>query len=107
MQKQSKLYSGTICVTDLLEQLKSGHSSFSKFGGNGKIYCNVLLCENQEVDKYNNTHSLQLNSKKENKETEKRVYLGNFKPVEKKSSSSQLGNEDIKNLNINESDLPF
>lgn len=107
MKKESKLYSGTICVTDLMEQLKNGHSSFTKFGGNGKIYCNVLLWENSELDKYNNTHSLQLNSKKENKETEKRVYLGNFKPIERKSTSSGLSQEDFNKLEINESDLPF
>lgn len=107
MKKESKLYSGTICVTDLMEQLKSGHSAFSKFGGNGKVYCNVLLWENNEVDKFNNTHSLQLNSKKEVKDTEKRVYLGNFKPIEKKSTSSQLNKNDIDNLKVYDTDLPF
>ena len=90
-----------------MEQLKSGHSAFTKFGGNGKIYCNVLLWENSELDKFNNTHSLQLNSKKELKETEKRVYLGNFKPVERKSTNSQLDNSDIEKVSYNESDLPF
>jgi len=107
MKKESKLYSGTICVTDLMEQLKSGHSAFSKFGGNGKVYCNVLLWENNEVDKFNNTHSLQLNSKKEVKDTEKRVYLGNFKPIEKKSTSSQLNKNDIDSLKVDDTDLPF
>jgi len=107
MKKESKLYSGTICVTDLMEQLKSGHSAFSKFGGNGKVYCNVLLWENNEVDKFNNTHSLQLNSKKEVKDTEKRVYLGNFKPIEKKSTSSQLNKNDIESLKVDDTDLPF
>lgn len=107
MKKESKLYSGTICVTDLMEQLKSGHSSFTKFGGNGKIYCNVLLWENSELDKFNNTHSLQLNSKKEVKDTEKRVYLGNFKPIEKKNTVSQLDKSDIESLKVDDTDLPF
>ena len=107
MKKESKLYSGTICVTDLMEQLKLGHSAFSKFGGNGKVYCNVLLWENSEVDKFNNTHSLQLNSKKEVKDTEKRVYLGNFKPIEKKTTTSQLSKNDIDSLKVDETDLPF
>lgn len=107
MKKESKLYSGTICVTDLMEQLKSGHSAFTKFGGNGKIYCNVLLWENQELDKFNNTHSLQLNSKKENKDTEKRVYLGNFKPIEKKTVNSEISKDDLSKLSVKESDLPF
>lgn len=105
--KENKLYSGSICVTDLLEQLRNGHSSFIKIASNGKIYCNVLLWENSELDKYNNSHSVQLNSKKEVKEKEGKVYIGNFKPVEKKNSVSNISSSDINNIIPNESDLPF
>jgi hypothetical protein len=61
---ENKLYQGSICVTDLLENLKNKHSSFSKSATNGKVYCNLLLWENNELDKYGNSHSIQLNSKK-------------------------------------------
>ncbi len=105
--KENKLYSGSICVTDLLEQLKKGHSSFMKVASNGKIYCNVLLWENSELDKYNNSHSVQLNSKKENKESEPKVYIGNFKPIERKNSQQQVSQSDISSIIPNESDLPF
>lgn len=105
--KENKLFSGSICVTDLLEQLKNGHSSFIKVASNGKIYCNVLLWENSELDKYNNSHSLQLNSKKENKDKEGKVYVGNFKPIERKSFRSPINNSDLSSIIPNESDLPF
>ena len=105
--KENKLFSGSICVTDLLEQLKNGHSSFIKVASNGKIYCNVLLWENSEIDKYNNSHSLQLNSKKENKDKEGKVYVGNFKPIERKSFQSPINNSDLSGIIPNESDLPF
>ena len=105
--KENKLYSGSICVTDLLEQLKNGHSSFVKVASNGKIYCNVLLWENSELDKYNNSHSLQLNSKKENKDKEVKAYVGNFKPIEKKNFQSAITNSDLNQILPNESDLPF
>ena len=108
MKKESKLYSGTICVTDLMEKLKSGHSSFVKVASNGKIYCNVLLWENSELDKYNNSHSVQLNSKKELKDEEGRVYIGNFKPIERKANQqSGLTSSDINNTIPSETDLPF
>lgn len=105
--KESKLFSGTICITDIVQKLKDGHSAFVKVESNGKIYCNVLLWENSTLDKYNNSHSLQLNSKKENKDSEGKVYVGNFKPIERKaSSSSKVSNTDVSNL-ISDTDLPF
>lgn len=105
--KENKLYSGSICVTDLLDQLRNGHSSFVKVSSNGKIYCNVLLWENTELDKYNNSHSVQLNSKKENKDKEAKVYIGNFKPIERKNNQSPVNSSDLNNILPNESDLPF
>lgn len=108
MKKESKLYSGTICITDLMEKLKSGHSAFVKVASNGKIYCNILLWENAELDKYNNSHSIQLNSKKELKDQEGKVYIGNVKPIERKTSQqSTVSNSDIANMLPNDTDLPF
>ena len=102
-KKSSKLYTGSVCLTDLIEQAKRKHSSVSKSASNGKIYCNVLLWENETVDKYGNSHSLQLNSTKEKKEEEGKVYVGNFKPVElKQQASTQVSASDI-----SVDDLPF
>jgi hypothetical protein len=91
----SKLFSGSICLTDIVEQAKKGHSAFSKSQKNGKVYFNFLLWENDEVDKYDNTHSLQLNSLKDKKEAEGKIYIGNAKPIEtKQPGKNDLPNED-------------
>ena len=105
--KESKLFSGTICVTDLLQKLKEGHSAFVKVESNGKIYCNVLLWENSVPDKYNNSHSVQLNSKKELKDSEGKAYVGNFKPIERKGSSVKPISQNEVNSIISDTDLPF
>ena len=104
---ENKLYQGSICVTDLLDQLKSGHSSFTKSATNGKIYCNILLWENKELDKYGNSHSVQLNSKKELKDKEEKAYVGNCKPIQKKEGSQNITQNDIKSISIDTSDVPF
>ena len=103
MEKKSKLYTGSVCLTDLIEQAKKQHSAVSKSASNGKIYCNVLLWENEGVDKYGNSHSLQLNSTKEKKEAEGKVYVGNFKPVELKQQAAQ----EVSASDISVDDLPF
>lgn len=101
-KKSSKLYTGSVCLTDLIEKAKEKHSAVSKSASNGKIYVNVLLWENETVDKFGNSHSLQLNSTKDKKETEGKVYVGNFKPVElKQQSSTEVKDTDLPN------DLPF
>ena len=102
MEKKSKLYTGSVCLTDLIEKAKEKHSSVSKSASNGKIYVNVLLWENETVDKFGNSHSLQLNSTKEKKEAEGKVYVGNFKPVElKQTATTEVSAADLP------SDLPF
>ncbi len=84
----SKLFSGYVCVNDLIDQAKKGHSAFTKSEKNGKVYANILIWENDEADKYGQTHAIQLNSTKEKKEAEGKIYIGNAKPVEAKSPSS-------------------
>ena len=49
----NKFFFGSICVTDLIEQLKLKHSAFSK-AQNGKIYANVNVWLNEEKDKFGN-----------------------------------------------------
>lgn len=102
----SKLFSGSICLTDIIENAKKQHSSFVKSQTNGKVYCNILIWENDGTDKYGNTHSMQLNSSKEKKETEERVYIGNAKPIERKEPQPITQN-DVKTFTEDINDLPF
>lgn len=76
----SKLLTGSVCLTDLIEQAKKKHSAFSK-ANNGKIYGNIALWMNDEPDKYGNTVSIQLNSEKDKRDAEGKIYIGNAKPI--------------------------
>lgn len=91
-------YYGSIDFSKLMEQAKVGNRAFSK-NENGKIYLNVRVWVNDELDKYGNVASFQSNFKGASKED--RFYFGNLKesaPVE-----IEVLDADI----ISESDLPF
>lgn len=96
----SKLLYGSLCLTDLIEHAKTGHSAFTK-AQNGKIYCSMNIWINDEKDKYGNDASLQINPAKES--NHKKEYLGNFKFSEVKGSE-QVKESDIASLT---DDLPF
>ena len=83
----STLYSGSLNLSDMNAAAKAGHSAFSK-ASNGKIYCNVAVWLNDEPDKYGNSMAIQLSSKKEKRETEKKQYIGNAKLFEKEAPKS-------------------
>ena len=72
----AKFITASICLDDLIEKVKAGHSAFTR-GKNGKIYIAVKIWENDEKDKYGNDISLQLNSSKEKSEAEGKFYIGN------------------------------
>jgi hypothetical protein len=77
-------YYGSIDFSKLIEQAKSGNKAFSK-SENGKIYLNVRMYVNDEVDKYGNVASFQSNFKGATKED--KFYFGNMKestPIENK-----------------------
>jgi hypothetical protein len=84
----NQLFSGSICITDLMETMKLGHSSFSK-AQNGKVYANILIWQNEEPDKFGNSMSLQLSSTKDMREKEEKVYIGNAKVFDNKKPVSQ------------------
>ena len=94
---------GSICLTDLIQHAKAKHSAFSK-GRNGKIYVNFSQWINDEEDSYGNQSSILLNSKKEMKESEGKVYIGNAK-LNKQEATPELTDQDVEN--IKEDDLPF
>ena len=102
----SKLFTGSICLTDLLEQAKKTHSAFTRSQANQKVYVNILVWENDEKDKYDNTHSFQLNSTKDKKEAEGKIYIGNAKPIERKEPVP-LSQDDAKTFTDAVDDLPF
>lgn len=74
----STMITGSICLSDMIQKAKEQHSSFYK-GKNGKIYANVLIWHNDEPDKFGNDFSVQLNSKKEDRQSEGTTYIGNLK----------------------------
>jgi hypothetical protein len=97
----STLFGGSLCLTDIMEKAKSGHSAFSK-ANNGKIYFNVNIWLNDQPDKFDNVISVQLNSKKDMKEQEGKVYIGNAKPI-KAAEPAAVAASDIEEFG----DLPF
>ena len=102
----NELFYGSICVTDLLEKLKSKHSAFKKVQSNGKIYADVRVWLNDTEDKYGNIMSIQLASKKEMKDAEGKVYLGNLKRSD--ISEKPVSDRDLDEIQIPEDDgLPF
>lgn len=78
----NQLFTGSMCLTDIIEKAKKGHSAFSKSKKNGKVYFNMLTWINEEKDQYGNTMSHQLNSTKEKREAEGKFYIGNSKPTD-------------------------
>jgi len=91
-------YYGSIDFSKLIEQAKSGNKAFSK-SENGKIYLNVRLYVNDEVDKFGNVASFQSNFKGATKED--KFYFGNLKestPFEAKVEADDVPTTD---------DLPF
>lgn len=94
----SQSYYGSIDFSKLIEQAKSGNKAFSK-SENGKIYLNVRMYVNDEVDKFGNVASFQSNFKGATKED--KFYFGNMKestPMEAQIEISDVPAED---------DLPF
>lgn len=97
----SKLLYGSICLTDLVDNAKTGHSAFTR-ASNGKIYANINIWLNDEKDKFGNDASIQLNPAKESEH--KKEYVGNAK------YSERIGSEPIKANDVPDLDgleLPF
>lgn len=67
---------GSIDFSKLMEQAKAANKAFTK-NEKGKIYLNVRVYVNDEVDKYGNVASFQSNFKGATKED--KFYFGNLK----------------------------
>lgn len=107
----SRMITGSICLTDLIDNAKKQHSAFSKSQKNGKIYCNIMVWENDEPDQYGNEFSIKLNSSKEKRDAEKAanngkdIYVGHMK-VQSKGGEKPLEASDAAAL-ASVDDLPF
>lgn len=97
----AQMLTGSVCFTDLREALKQAHSSGNK-AANGKVYANIVIWINDEPDKFGNTASIQLNSTKEKRDSEGKVYIGNAKPMAAAISDPVQAN-DVDD----DDDLPF
>jgi hypothetical protein len=96
---ENKLLLGSLCLSDLNEKARAGHSAFTK-ASNGKIYVNVNLWFNDEPDQYEKIAQLQLSKPKESQE--KSVYIGNF-AIPKKREPEPIKAEDVPE----DDDFPF
>jgi hypothetical protein len=99
----AQLFTGSICLSDLIDMAKRQHSAYTKAQSNGKIYVNVKIWLNDEPDKYNNIIGLQLNSSKDKKETEPAFYIGNARRVEV-TAPQPISASDVETL---DDGLPF
>lgn len=90
----------------ILEKAKAKHSAFSKSTKNGHIYFNITQWINDEPNEFGQHSSLLLNSSKEGKETEGKVYIGNAKKVEGGGNQEPLDNKATEEL-PDTGDLPF
>lgn len=100
----SKLFTGSICLTDISENFKKKHSGFSKSEKNGKIYANVSIWINDQPDQFGNDGSIQINPKKDSQDS--KFYIGNVKLSEVKNSQVGITDSDI-NPTVDNDDLPF
>ena len=66
---------GSICLDDLFNASKAGHSSITT-AKNGKKYASFVIWENETPDQYGRIGSIQLSQPKDS--TEQKVYIGNI-----------------------------
>jgi hypothetical protein len=89
----------SICLTDIpKERIRVSET-------NGKAYVELIISKRKEVDKYGNTHSVEINRNKTERENNvPKVYVGN---------AIDYGNQKANNTNTNQpsaspvDDLPF
>jgi hypothetical protein len=102
----NQLLNGSLDLTMILEKAKAKHSAFSKSEKNGHIYFNITQWINDEPNEFGQHSSLLLNSSKEGKETEGKVYIGNAKKVEGGGNSVPI-NDTVAEELPETGDLPF
>lgn len=99
----SNRINSSICLTDLGDKYRAGHSAFTK-GNNGKIYVKLTTWINDTPDAYGNNVSHQLNSKADRREAEGKVYVGNGKTADAQPAPVTVVNPPAVEVG---NDLPF
>lgn len=99
----NQLLNGSLDLTIILEKAKAKHSAFSKSEKNGHIYFNITQWVNEEPNEFGQHSSLLLNSSKEGREAEGKVYIGNAKKVEGGGNTVPVTAEEIPSAD----QLPF
>lgn len=92
----AQLLNGNISLSKLNEAAKQGHSAFYRGAKDGKIYVNLSVWLNDQEDQFGNIAAFQLQSKKECREAEGKIYIGNAKPskVELEINKSEIVEDD-------------
>ncbi len=102
----SKLINASICFTDLMDLAKKPHSAFTR-AKNGKAYVSLQIWLNDEPDQYDHDVSIMMNSKKESREVEGKVYIGNGKTSTFGQSEPKQEKPDPFGEPIKADDFPF
>lgn len=90
MSQDNKLYTGSICFTDLWKQMYEKHSAFQK-GKNGKLYVNVSIWVNEHKDDFGNDLAIKLSKKKDS--DDETPYIGNAKSQERQAPPPPSDND--------------
>lgn len=93
----SNRINSSICLTDLSDKYRAGHSAFTK-ANNGKVYVNLTTWINDSPDSYGNNVSHQLNSKADKREAEGKVYVGNGKTADVQPAAPAAANAEPESL---------
>ena len=77
----NQLFIGSICVSDIPKEKLTQAK-------NGKLYLNIDIWINENVDQYGNIGSVSVRQSKEERDAKlKKVYFGNFKTSDLKPSA--------------------
>lgn len=106
MSNNAQLSIGSICLTDLLAHARAQHSAFTKSAANGKIYVSIKMWDNEEPNQHGQHISVQLNPSVDAGESEKGIYIGNLKHVERKGPQP-ISEADMEEIPASDDDLPF
>jgi hypothetical protein len=99
----SQVLNISLDYTQLMEKAKAAHSAFNR-GKNGHAYLSISVWVNDLSDEYGNDVSAQLNSKKEKREAEGVVFVGNGRTAQ----AAKVAREKRKTTsNAPVDDLPF
>lgn len=71
-------FTGSICLDDLLAAQQTNHSAFNT-AKNGKVYVNLFIGKKKETDEHKNTHGIRLNSVKDERQNEPKIFIGNVR----------------------------